>query len=107
LERGQRVLEAREVALQQQVERPSGRTGGSHPAAQHGRAGLLLGLGEEVQEDRQLRLVVELAGDDGERVGVEGPEQLLLAQAQQLLQALCGGRAQNSWFPDTDGTRPR
>jgi len=98
LQLAQRVLERAEVARQQEVERPAGRPCGAEPAAQHGGAGALLGLGQEVEQDRQLGLVLELARDDRERVGVECAQQLLVAQAEQLLQALGGGRAQNSWF---------
>jgi hypothetical protein len=52
-------------------------------------------LGQQVEKDRQLRLVIEVAADHLERLGVENREQLVVAQAQQLLQAV---RAQNSWF---------
>jgi hypothetical protein len=62
---------------------------GAYPPLQ----GALVVLGQQVEQDRQLRLVIELAGDDGERIGVEDREQLLVGQAQQLLQAV---RAQNS-----------
>jgi hypothetical protein len=51
-------------------------------------------IGEQVEQDRQLGLVVELPADDLERIGVEDPEQFVVAQAQQLLKA--GGAAQNS-----------
>ena len=51
-------------------------------------------IGEQVEQDRQLGLVVELPGDDLERIGVEDREQLIVAQAQQLLEA--GGAAQKS-----------
>ena len=53
-------------------------------------------LGQQVEQDRQLRLVIEVAGDELERVGVERREQLLVAEAQQLLEA--GRFGQNSWF---------
>jgi hypothetical protein len=39
--------------------------------------------------------VLELAGDDRDRVGVEDRQQLLVTQSEQLLQVL-RGRAQNS-----------
>jgi hypothetical protein len=80
---------------QQQVERAAGRSARPHPAAQDGRAGALLRLCEQVEQDRQLGLVIELTGDDAQRIGVERGEQLLLAEAEQLLQML-RRRAQNS-----------
>jgi hypothetical protein len=52
-------------------------------------------LGEEVEQDRQLGLVVEITGDDLERIRVENREQLVVGQAQQVLK-LRG--LQNSWF---------
>ena len=67
-----------------------------HPAAQDRRAGALLRLGEQVEQDRQLRLVLELAADHRERVGVEDREQLLVVQPEQLLQML-RPRAQNAF----------
>jgi hypothetical protein len=80
---------------EQQVQWAAGRPARSHPAPQDRRAGALLRLGEQVEQDRQLGLVLELAGDDRDRVGVEDREQLLVAQSEQLLQVL-RGRAQNS-----------
>ena len=76
----------------------SGRPAGplaAHPALEHGRARLLLRVGEQVEQDRQLGPVVEVAADDLERVGVEHDEQLVVVQPQQLLEA---GGAQNHWF---------
>jgi hypothetical protein len=80
-------LEGGEIARQQQVERPAGRPGRAQPAAQDGCAGALLGLGEQVEQDRQLGPVVELAADQLERLGVERRQQLLVGEAEQLLQA--------------------
>ncbi len=102
-QRGELVLEAREVPLQQRVERAPGRALAAHPALEHRRAGLLLRVGEQVEQDRQLGPVVEVAADDLERVGVEHHEQLVVVQPQQLLEA---GGAQNSWFspPNTSDT---
>jgi hypothetical protein len=80
---------------EQQVQRAAGRPARPHPAPQDWRAGALLRLGEQIEQDRQLRLVLQLAGDDRDRVGVEDREQLLVAQAEQLLQVL-RRRAQNS-----------
>jgi hypothetical protein len=56
------------------VERATVRSLGADPAAQHGGTGALLGLREQVQQDRQLRLVVEVTGQDRERVLVEDRE---------------------------------
>ncbi len=39
-------------------------------------------LGEQREEDRQLRLVLDLAGDHRERIGVEDREQLVLGQPE-------------------------
>src|SRR5215218_9510311 len=104
-ERRQRILEPAEVAAQQQVERAAFRPARPDPAAQDRRAGALLRLGEQVEQDGQLRLVVEVARDHGQRVGVQRGQELLLAQAEHLLEVL-GGRAQNSWFspPNTSDT---
>jgi hypothetical protein len=102
----QGVLERAEVVREEQVQRAARRSGGPHPAAEDRCAGALLGLGEQVEQDRQLRLVLELAGDDRQRVGVEDREQLVLAQAEQLLQVL-RRRAQSSCFSEADGTPPR
>jgi len=48
-------------------------------------------LGER-EQDGQLGLVVEVAGDDRERVLVEGAQQLVVAQAEAGLEEGCGGR---------------
>jgi hypothetical protein len=50
-------------------------------------------IGEQVEQDRQLGLVVEVAGDDLERIGVEDREQLVVRQVEQVLEPL---GAQNS-----------
>jgi len=50
---------------------------------------------QQVEQDRQLGLVVEFAGDDLERVGVEDRQQLLVGEAEQILEP---GGLQNSWF---------
>jgi hypothetical protein len=65
---------------------------------------VLLGEGEE---ERQLGLVVELAGDDGERVLGQDLEQLVVAEAEAGLQEGGGGAGtQKSWFspPKTSET---
>src|SRR3954471_10235150 len=101
-EDAERVLEGGEVARQQQVERAAVRPGRAQPGAQH--AGVVL-LGER-EQDRELGPVVELAGDDGERVLVEDPQQLVVAEPEAGLQQGCGGAGQKSWFspPKTSET---
>jgi hypothetical protein len=58
---------------------------------------------QEIEEDGELGAVIELTGDDLQRVGGEDGEQLVVGEAQQLLQVL---GAQNSWFspPNTSDT---
>ena len=51
--------------------------------------------GGELQQQRDLRAVVEVVGDDGECVLVEDREQLVVAQTETSLKG-CG--SQNSWF---------
>ena len=53
-----------------------------------GGAGALLGLGEQVEQDRQLGPVVELPGEQRQRVGVEHGAELVVGQAEQVHQAL-------------------
>jgi hypothetical protein len=60
-------------------------------------------LGQQVEQDRQLRLVVEITRDELERVGVERREQLLVAEAQQLLKV--GRATQSRCFSQVNGTR--
>ncbi len=80
--------------------------GGADPAAQDAVAGALGGLLGEGEEDRQLGLVVEVAADDLERVGVENGQQLVVGQAEAVLQEGGGGGGQKSWFspPKTSDT---
>ena len=47
-------------------------------------------VGQRIEQDRQLRLVIEVAGDNLEWVGVEHGEQLVVGQPQSLLQAVGG-----------------
>jgi hypothetical protein len=56
---------------EQQIQGATGRPARPHPAPQDRRPGALLRLGEQVEQDGELRLVLELAGDDRDRVGVE------------------------------------
>jgi hypothetical protein len=104
-ERLQCRFKAGEVAAQQQVERAAGRARGPRPALEHGRAGALLGLREQLEQDWELGLVLELSADQLERIRVQRGQQLLVGEAEQLLQV---GGLQNSWFspPNTPLTEP-
>src|SRR3954470_14673919 len=86
------------------VQRAAVRALRANPAAQHRRTGALLGLGEQVEQDRQLRLVVKLAGEDGQRVLVQDDEQLIVGEAEEGLEM--ARSAQKSWFspPKTSDT---
>jgi hypothetical protein len=77
------------------VERAAVRARGADPPAQYRLAGALLGLGEEIEEDRQLGPVVELAGEQGERVDVERAAQLVLGEVEELHEV--GGVAQKTF----------
>src|SRR6201999_3986435 len=68
------------------------------------RSGALLGIGKQVEQDRQLGVVVGLAAHHLHRGGVEHGEQLVVAEPEQLLEVR--GAAQNSWFspPNTSDT---
>ena len=48
-------------------------------------------LGDQIEQDRQLGLVIQVAGDDLERVGVQDLEQLLVGEAEPVLK-FCGLR---------------
>ena len=88
------------------VDRPSGGAGRPQPARERGLADGLRGLLGEREEDRQLGPVVEVAGDEAERVGVEDGAELVVGEAQAPLEDGCGRTAQNSWFspPKTSDT---
>jgi hypothetical protein len=81
------MLECPEVPGQQQIDWCARGPRGADPAAQRRCAEGLLRLGQQGEQDRQLRLVIEVAGDDLERIRVEHGQQLLVGEAQQLLQA--------------------
>ena len=85
-------FEAREVPLQQQLQRAT--------ADPRLRRRL---IADQLQEDLHFRAVVLVAGDHGERVGIQDLQQLLIGEAEEQLQAL---GAQNSWFspPKTSAT---
>jgi hypothetical protein len=82
----QRVLEGAKVTAQKGVDRRPGRAGGTHPTPEDGRAGALARLVEQVEQDRQLAAVIELAGEERERVDVQHEAQLVLAQPEQFHQ---------------------
>jgi hypothetical protein len=94
----ERVLEGAVVALEQQVDRTAAGAGDADPATQDAFARALGGLLGEREEDRKLRLVVEVAADDRERVGVQDGQQLVVGQAEAVLQQRGGGGGQKSWF---------
>jgi hypothetical protein len=80
--------------------------GGTDPAAQDALPRALDGLLGQRQQDRQLRLVLEIAAEDGQRVGVEDRQQLVVGEPEAVLQQCGGGGGQNSWFspPKTSDT---
>jgi hypothetical protein len=59
--------------------------GGADPAAHDVGARALDGLLGQREEDRQLRLVVELAGEDAERIRVEDRQQLVVGEPEPVL----------------------
>jgi len=83
------------------------RPGGAQPALEHRSARPLLGLGQQVEQDGQLGPVVELAADQLERIGVQRGQQLLVGEAEELLQVRRRA-GQKSWFspPKTPLTEP-
>jgi hypothetical protein len=82
-----RILESGEIARREQVDRPAVRALRAHPAVQHRRAGAFLRVGEQVEQDLQLGPVVELAAQQLQRGRVERPDQLLVAEPEELLEA--------------------
>lgn len=80
------VLEGGEVAPGERVDGAAAGPGGTYPAAQHHRAGLLLRVGEQVEEDGELWPVVKLAGEQRQWVDVEQRAQLVLGEPEQLEQ---------------------
>jgi hypothetical protein len=90
----ERISERAEVAREQQVDRAAEAPGGPHPAAQDAVARALGGLLGEREEDRQLGLVVEIAAEDRERVGVQDREQLVVGEPEAVLQQRGGGGGQ-------------
>ena len=91
-----RVLEPDEVARGEKVDRAPVRTLRTRPAVEQRRAGALLGVGEQIEQDAELGPVVELAAEQLERARVERPDQLLVRQAEELLQLLRAVRRADS-----------
>jgi hypothetical protein len=85
----QRILEGREVPPGEGVDRAAAPSCGADPAAQHGRAGALLRLGEQVKQDGQLRAMVELAREQRQRIDAEDVAQLIIGETEEVQQA-CG-----------------
>jgi hypothetical protein len=92
---GEPVLERREVAREERVERAAGGALRANPAAQDSGAGALLRLRQQVEQDAQLGPVVELAGEEGQRIDAERGAELVLGQAEQR-QQMVGVAAQKS-----------
>jgi hypothetical protein len=83
------VLEGGEVPAGERVDRAALRAGGAHPPAEHLRSGLGLHLGlvDEGQQDPELRAMVELTGEQRQRIDAQRRAELILGEPQQLLQA--------------------
>src|SRR4051812_2118210 len=105
-QRAEVVLERREVAGEEVVERAPGRAAGPDPAAQRARSDLLGGLLGQREEDRQLRLVLELAGDDAQRIEAEHPAELLLGQSEAVHEQRRGGRGHRRCLTPTADAPP-
>jgi hypothetical protein len=104
----ERVLERAEVLGEQQVDRAAVAPGGAQPALEDLGAGTLGRLFGQRQQDRQLRLVVELAAEDAQRVGVEDRQQLVVGEPEPVLQQGGRGGGQKSWFsPPAAASRRR
>ncbi len=81
-------------------------TGGADPALEDFGTGALRGLLGQREQDRQLWLVVELAAQDAQRIGVKDRQQLVVGESEPVLQQSGGGGGQKSWFspPKTSDT---
>lgn len=101
-EHGQVVFEGREVAGLQVLDRHAVGPAAAQPAAQRRRADAIGRLGGQREQDREFRPVVELVGDDRQRVDGEHLAQLVVGEAKALHER-DGERvhAQNSWFSET------
>jgi hypothetical protein len=86
------VLEGGEVPADERIDRPALRAGGAHPPAEHLRSGLGLHLSlvDERQQDPEFRAMVELTGEQRQRIDAQRRAELILSEPQQLLEA---GRA--------------
>jgi hypothetical protein len=85
----ERVLEGGEVPAGERIDRPPLRPCGTHPPRKHlrPRLSLPLRLVDERQQDPQFGAVVQLPGEQRQRVDPERRAQLIVAEPQQLLQA--------------------
>jgi hypothetical protein len=84
----ERILEGGEVPAGERLDRPPARALGAHPSPQHlgPRLGLALRLVDQRQQDLQLRAMIQLSGEQRQRVDSQRRAQLVLGQAEQLLQ---------------------
>jgi hypothetical protein len=87
---GKRVLEGTEVSASEGIDRPAGRSGGANPPLQHRRTRALGRLVKEVEQNRELRAVIELSGEERQRVGIECLTELIIAQAEEVHQSRRG-----------------
>ena len=92
--------------LEEQVQRAPVAPADAQPAPQDALPRALRGLLGQREEDRQLRLVVQVAADDRQRVGVQDGQQLVVGEPEAVLQQRRGGGGQKSWFspPKTSDT---
>src|SRR3954453_10372739 len=81
----ERVLEAAEVVREQELQRLG--VIRAQPAPQRRLPRLLRYVGKQLEQERQLRPGVFFAGDDRERVAVQDPQELLVREAEERLQA--------------------
>jgi hypothetical protein len=84
--------------LEEQVDRAAEAAAGAQPAAEDAVPGALGGLFGQREEDRELGLVVEVAADDRQRVGVQDDQELVVGEPEAVLQQRGGGGGQKSWF---------
>ena len=84
--RSARVASAFSKAAKSRWSRRSiGRPAGPSVRSQRLRRRVLVLL-QQVEQDRQLRLVIEVARDDLERIGVEDRQQLVVGEAEPVLE---------------------
>jgi hypothetical protein len=78
------------------VQRPSPGAGAAHPRLQDLLAHAGGRLGGQVQQDRQLRAVVQPPADEVQRIGIEYGAELRVGEPEPVRQQR--GSAQKSWF---------